>query len=228
MVQTPIKPQTLYPDSDGKPMADNTEQFDWIVRIVENLKHLLKDQDAFIAGDLLWYPVEVEPPEKPPSQAPDAMVAFGRPKGRRGSYKQWEEENIAPQVVFEVLSPSNTRKEMAQKQDFYTQHGVLEMYYYDPQRKDFWGFVRETPNEVCTLITALYLPWVSPLLNIRFELPNELEIFHPNGDLFADLDATRTQLSQTETERDQLQAKLDQAIAKLKAAGLEPGDSQEL
>ncbi len=40
--------------------------------------------------------------------APDVMVVFGRPKGRRGSYKQWQEDNIAPQVVFAILSPSNS------------------------------------------------------------------------------------------------------------------------
>ncbi len=32
------------------------------------------------------------------------MVVFGRPKGDRGSYKQWLENQIAPQVVFEILS----------------------------------------------------------------------------------------------------------------------------
>lgn len=205
-------------------MADNTEQFDWIVRIVSNLKHLLKDQDAFVAGDLLWYPVEVESNEKPPSQAPDALVALGRPKGRRGSYKQWEEGGIAPQVVFEILSPSNTRKEMAQKQKFYEDHGVLEAYYYDPKRKDFWGYVRETPDEVCTLITARYLPWVSPLLHIRFELPDELEIFYPNGELFKGLDDVTQERDQMQVERDQIQAKLDQAIARMKAAGIDPSD----
>jgi hypothetical protein len=62
MVQVPFSAQTLYPDSDGNPMADNTEQYEWIVRLVTNLKHLLKDKEAFVAGDLLWYPVEVEAP----------------------------------------------------------------------------------------------------------------------------------------------------------------------
>ncbi|MGB0563317.1 MAG: Uma2 family endonuclease [Spirulinaceae cyanobacterium] len=217
MVQTPIKSQTLYPDSDGKTMADNTEQFNWIVLIVENLKHLLKDQNAFVAGDLLWYPVQVKKDETPPSQAPDAMVAFGRPKGRRGSYKQWQEGGIAPQVVFEVLSPSNTRKEMAQKQKFYEDYGVLESYYYDPQRKDFWGYVRESTDEVCTLITALYLPWTSPLLGIRFELPDELAIFHPDGEPFEKLEVVRS-------ERDQLRAQIEQMTAKLREAGLDPED----
>ena len=62
------------------------------------------DPDVFVAGDLLWYPVEGDPKTR---IAPDAMVVFGRPKGYRGSYKQWDEGGIAPQVVFEVLSPGN-------------------------------------------------------------------------------------------------------------------------
>jgi Uma2 family endonuclease len=41
------------------------------------------------------------------------MVVFGRPKGDRGSYKQWEENNIIPQVVFEILCPGNRSQEMA-------------------------------------------------------------------------------------------------------------------
>ena len=103
----PLAPRTgvIYPDSDGQPMADNTLQFRWIVTIKEGLAHLFMDRpDVFVAGDLLWYPVEGDPKTR---IAPDAMVAFGRPKGDRGSYKQWEEGGIAPQVVFEVLSPGN-------------------------------------------------------------------------------------------------------------------------
>ncbi|MGB0563409.1 MAG: Uma2 family endonuclease [Spirulinaceae cyanobacterium] len=231
MVQTPIQPElkTQYPDSDGKPMADNTEQYQWITRLVTNLKHLLKDQDAFVAGDLLWYPVQVEKDETPPSQAPDAMVAFGRPKGARGSYRQWEEGGIAPQVVFEVLSPSNTRKEMAQKQKFYEDYGVLESYYYDPQRRDFWGYVRESADEVCTLITALYLPWTSSLLGIRFELFDDgLAVFHPNGKPFKDPEAfalgeeaAQAERDEAKAERDELQAQLDAALAKLKELGVD-------
>ncbi|WP_375340258.1 Uma2 family endonuclease [Planktothricoides raciborskii] len=217
-------------------MADNTEQYEWIVRLVTNLKHLLKDEVAFVAGDLLWYPVEVEEPPAP-RQAPDAMVALGRPAGYRGSYKQWEEDNIAPQVVFEILSPSNTRREMAEKQKFYEDYGVLESYYYDLERKDFWGFVRSQPDDICTLITALYLPWTSPLLQIRFELMEDgLAVFHPNGEPFAEpetmfleRDAARLAEQEAQAERDrallreeQTQAKLNQALAKLQELGIDP------
>jgi hypothetical protein len=42
MVQAPVESTTLYPDSDGKPMADNILQYRWIVRLVTNLKQLLQ------------------------------------------------------------------------------------------------------------------------------------------------------------------------------------------
>ena len=97
----------VYPDSDGLPMAENTLQYRWIVTIVGGLEHLFADDpDVFVAGDLFWYPVEGHPEIV---AAPDAMVAFGRPKGDRMSYMQWEEAGVPPQVVLEVLSPSNRR-----------------------------------------------------------------------------------------------------------------------
>lgn len=43
MVQSPVTAQGLYPDSDGRPMAGNTLQYRWIVRLVSNLRRLLKD-----------------------------------------------------------------------------------------------------------------------------------------------------------------------------------------
>ncbi|MFM6153597.1 MAG: Uma2 family endonuclease, partial [Sphaerospermopsis kisseleviana] len=86
-IKPEIKAEIIYPDSDGKPMAENTEHYEWIVKIKENLEILFaSNPDVFIAGDLLWYPVEGSVKT---CQAPDVMVIFGRPKGRRGSYKQW-------------------------------------------------------------------------------------------------------------------------------------------
>lgn len=52
------------------------------------------------------------------------MIAFGRPKGYRGSYQQWLEDNIPPQVVFEIWSPGNRPSNMARKFEFYARHGV--------------------------------------------------------------------------------------------------------
>ncbi len=210
MVQSSSVPQVLYPDSDGQPMADNTIQYRWIVRLVSNLKRLLKDQEAFVAGDLLWYPVQVETPPAP-AQAPDVMVVIGRPDGDRGSYKQWKEDNIAPQVVFEILSPSNTAREMLAKQAFYGKYGVLEMYFYDPESFDFWSLIRSSADRDFTPIMAMNFPWTSPTLGIRFELfEGELEVFYPNGDRFKD--------------PEQVIEERDRAFAKLKELGIDPNE----
>ncbi len=217
MVQTSIDPQILYPDSDGKPMADNTVQYDWIVRLVANLKHIFRGQTVFVAGDLLWYPQRVQVPPAP-CQAPDVMVVIGRPPGDRGSYKQWEEEDIAPQVVFEILSPSNSAREMLHKQHFYREHGVLEMYFYDPDSDDFWGFVRSNREQDFTPVTALNFPWASPTLGIRFEqFDDGLALFAPDGERFKDP-------GEIFAERDQAQNERDRAFAKLRELGIDPAE----
>ena len=118
------KPEIIYPDSDGEPMADNTKQFRWIVTIKENLEILFANNpEVFVAGDLLWYPVQGNNKIR---QAPDAMVVFGRQKGDRGSYRQWEEDNIASQVVFEILSLSNRSVKTGEEVLFYQRYGVQE------------------------------------------------------------------------------------------------------
>jgi hypothetical protein len=55
--------------------------------IYNNLRAIFADDpNVFVAMDLLWYPVEGNPRIR---VAPDVLVALGRPKGHRGSYKQW-------------------------------------------------------------------------------------------------------------------------------------------
>src|SRR5207249_1154067 len=123
-------PRIEYPDTDGQPMAENTVQYEWITTIKSNVDALFeKDPLVFVAGDLLWYPVEGHPEI---CQAPDVMVVFGRPKGHRRSYLQWLEGNVAPQVAFEIMSPSNRQTDVLRKFVFYRQHGVEEFYFYNP------------------------------------------------------------------------------------------------
>src|SRR4051812_49414119 len=141
-IQAPVLvPQDIeYPDSDGQPIADNTLQFEWIVTIEGGLEALFRErEDVFVAGDLLWYPVQGR---RDIRVAPDALVVFGRPKGYRGSYIQHREEGVAPQVVFEVLSPNNRLPEMVRKHQFYQRYGVEEYYVYDPETGELVGYHR--------------------------------------------------------------------------------------
>lgn len=172
-----VTDEVIYPDSDGQPIASNTEQYRWIVMIQQNLDWLLPD--AFVAGDLFWYPIEGRADIV---VAPDVMVALGRLKGKRPSYKQWKEAWVAPQVVFEILSPSNTRKEMEQKLLFFERHGVEEYYLYDTAKPTLSGFLR---GEFGLDHIPDMADWVSPLLNIRFDMSgSELQLFRPDGGSF--------------------------------------------
>ncbi|MEB3886960.1 Uma2 family endonuclease [Lyngbya sp. CCY1209] len=200
-----LKETVIYPDSDGKPMSDNTQQFRWIVVIKENLEIIFNDDpNVFIAGDLLWYPEEGNNKLR---QAPDVMVAFGRQKGDRGSYKQWEEEGITPQVVFEILSPGNTLKEMAKKLKFYDHYGVEEYYIFNPDRPDFNGWLRSPDGR----LDVIEQPenWTSPRLGIRFELQEgEFTIYRPDGERFL----TPTELAKkAETERQRAETERQRA-----------------
>src|SRR5262249_4407315 len=123
-----LMPPVHYPERDGKPMAENTLQAQWIETLHGNLAALYRDDpNVFVAIDNLWYPVENHPEI---CQAPDVYVVFGRPKKHRGCYKQWEEDNVAIQVVFEIRSPSNTGDELLDKEEFYDEYGVEEYYLY--------------------------------------------------------------------------------------------------
>lgn len=212
------KSEIIYPESDGKPMAENTEQFTWIVVIKENLEILFADNaDVFVAGDLLWYPVEGN---NKLCQAPDALVVFGRPKGKRGSYKQWEEEDIPPQVVFEVLSPGNTLKEMAKKWQFYDRYGVEEYYLYDPERIDLNGWQR---SETQLTVIEEMNGWVSPRLGIRFEMTESgLEIYRPDGRRFLTPIELDRRAQEAEEREQAAQQRIQQLEARLRELGIDP------
>ena len=238
-MSTVVLPEVVYPDSDGEPIAENTLQFDWIVTLKGSLDALFRaDPDVFVAGDLLWYPVEGRPDIR---VAPDAMVAFGRPKGYRGSYLQWREGGVSPQVVFEVLSPGNRAGEMARKHAFYERHGVEEYYVYDPDRVTFLGYVRDAGGSLAPV--AVPDGHVSPRLGVRFELAEQLVLHTPDGgrfhtymEVFESNEAERgradAQSDRAEAERGRAEAErvrgdalhhANEALrAKLRAAGIDP------
>ena len=211
----------VYPESDGKPMADNTRQFEYIVMIQGGLAVLFADRpDVFVAGDLPWYPVEGKPHIR---AAPDAMVVFGRPPGHRGSYIQHEEDHIAPQVVFEVLSPSNTPAEMRKKLGFYDRYGVEEYYEYDPDRGTLQGWRRQDGRLESI---ARMEGWVSPLLGIRFSLEgSDLALYHPDGQRF---ETFVEQAQRAKAERQRAEAERQRAEAERQRAEAERQRAERL
>jgi Uma2 family endonuclease len=211
--------QIIYPDSDGQPIADNTKQFQWITVIKTNLDWLFRDNEmVFVAGDLLWYPVEGNPKYR---VAPDTMVIFGRPKGDRGSYKQWLEDNIAPQVVFEILSPGNTEGEMERKLQIYARCEVEEYYVYDPDRYILKGYQRG--EDLFLDRIEVMDGWISPRLGIKFQLTeNDLQITHPDGRVFETFDRVATERDLLLAEKQQLEVEKNKRDNKLLELGIDP------
>lgn len=217
-----------YPESDGKRMADNTVQWDWMVTIVGELRDRYAGQEVFVAGDLLWYPVKGEPRVV---AAPDAMVAFGRPAGDRTSYLQWLEAGIAPQVVFEVLSPSNTESELDDKLEFYERHGVEEYYVIDPYENAVEGYVRRSRR--LAQVRKIH-GHISPRLGIRFEKSgDELRIVGSEGrafqtrqerveDLLGEVGEERQRIVVEKRRADEEKRQKDKLAAKLRELGIDP------
>jgi Uma2 family endonuclease len=215
----------LYPESDGKPLAENTKQLRWIVVLYGGLSALFRDRaDVFVAADLLWYAEEGQPEV---NTAPDVLVAFGRPKGDRGSYQQWAEGGVAPQVVFEILSPGNTPMEMADKLAFYDEHGVEEYYLYDPERNQLAVYLRS--GTVLRRVRGLG-GWVSPRLGIRFDLSGEqMVVYRPDGQPFrsfeevmAELEAERQRRKDAEQRATEAEQRAARLAERLRQAGLDP------
>ncbi len=222
-LQSPDKSNIIYPDDNGEPMSDNTEQFRLIVWIKENLELLFANvADVFVAGNLLWYPVEGN---NKISQAPDAMVVFGRPKGYRGSYQQWLEDNIVPQVVFEIWSPGNRLTPMIQKFKVYERYGVEEYYLYDPQNVELTGW-RRVDDELEAILfegfaNAQMDGWTSPRLGVRFGLSESgLEMFGPSGEPFVSFAELAQLRQQAETRAQQAESLLEQERSRSQALEL--------
>jgi Uma2 family endonuclease len=217
----PLREEIEYPDSDGRPMADNTLQFEWITTIKGGLDAVFRDrEDVFVAGDLLWYPVQGSNTIR---AAPDAMVAFGRPKGYRGSYQQWREGNVAPQVVWEVASPGNRPGEWVRKFQFYQRYGVEEYYLYDPDWKTLEGWRREGGD--LQPIPEMQ-GWVSPRLGVRFEMEADgLHLYGPGNRPFLtylELERERARADREHERAEQERQRAERLAAQLRALGVEP------
>jgi Uma2 family endonuclease len=196
-----------YPEDDGLPMADNTRQLRWIVVLYGNLCALFRQvADVFVAANHLWYPEEGHPEV---CNAPDVMVIFGRPKGDRSSYRQWEEGGVPVTVAFEILSPDSTATALADKFAFYEDHGVEEYYIYDPENNRLHIFVRR--GEVLVRVRQ-FEGYVSPRLGIRFDLSGpELVVYGPDGGRFLTFEEIQADRERERQGRQAAEQRADQA-----------------
>ncbi len=109
---------------------------------------------------------------------------------------------------------------MAKKLEFYRKYGVEEYYLFDLIKIEFCGWMRS--DEDLTVIDAIE-NWVSPRLNIHFELTAEtLEIYYPDGKRFL----TPVELAKRAEEAEKLaelaEARIKILEERLREAGIYP------
>ena len=84
-----------------------------------------RDPDSVRGADLAYYSYQRLPAEEDPAGYP----------------------NIAPEIVWEVLSPSDRRKDVLGKVHEYLQAGVLVVCVIDPEREDCITYYPDQPEE---------------------------------------------------------------------------------
>lgn len=140
------------PDSDGTPV-DNELQ----VLVPTLLRAVLSwlwaaRQDWFFGVNMGVY---YNP--KMPAIVPDGFLSLGvvRHKSERGrlSYVLWEENNVAPKLVLEVVSQIYGQ-EYGDKLELYAQLGVLYYAVYNPHH---WRRDKHDPFEVYRLVESEYV-----------------------------------------------------------------------
>lgn len=117
-----------YPESDGKPMGETDLHRDWMFRLLEIFRQRYRDQQVYIASDLLVYYEEGKPSK---FVVPDCFVVLDCNPGRRRTFQTWNEKRI-PDVVFEVTSRGTSSVDIVDKHVIYERMGVQEYFLYDP------------------------------------------------------------------------------------------------
>src|SRR5919205_2502076 len=122
-------PQIVYPERDGKPMAETDTHRQVMMDTITTLADFFRDRpDVYVAGNLLLYYEEGNPAA---AVAPDVFVVFGVAKGLRRTYKVWEEGH-APTVVIEFTSRATALEDQGNKRVLYAGLGVGEYFLCDP------------------------------------------------------------------------------------------------
>ncbi len=121
--------EIVYPDTDGKPLAEGTAQYNALTGTVVKLKGRYSDRpDVAVIGSMLVY---YEEGNVHASVAPDVFVIFGVEDRPRPYYLLWT-EGKAPDFVLEVTADSTWQEDAGHKRDIYARLGVTEYWRFDP------------------------------------------------------------------------------------------------
>jgi len=166
---------STFPESDGEPVAENTENLVQMIDLIFALQGLLIGQGRarwVVGGNQFLYYNEHNGRDH---VAPDVYVGFDLARRRRPSWKTWE-EGKSPDIVWEITSSSTQQEDLGPKRELYARLGVREYYVHDPKgelQPPFRGYeLREGRLEPLAALPAGGI--ISPLLGAELRpLPME-------------------------------------------------------
>ena len=142
--------RSLYPDTDGQPMAASDDHRRVLMRILRVLEAFFKEiPEVYVSGDLLMYYVQADPRKV---VAPDVLVSFGIGQKTRRTYLVWQ-EGKPPDFVMELASESTYQKDLGEKMQTYADLGITDYFLCDIE-----GLYLPTPLMGFTLVDGRYQP----------------------------------------------------------------------
>ena len=128
----PTETADLYPESDGKPMAETDMHAVAIIDLRHRFDNFFANNpDTYVSGTLMMY--DVEGPGRT-AVSPDILVSFGIGKKLRRTYKVWE-EGKPPDFVMEFSSKGTFQNDLGHKKALYASMGIPEYFLCDIDRR---------------------------------------------------------------------------------------------
>jgi Uma2 family endonuclease len=120
----------LYPDGDGKPMAETGIHVLVMMALIGTLREYYRHRsDVYVIGNMFLYYEEGRPEAR---RTPDVMVVKGVDATyERRSFKTWEERAM-PSVIIEITSKETADEDEGPKRELYERLGVREYFLFDP------------------------------------------------------------------------------------------------
>ena len=128
----PTETADLYPESDGKPMAETDMHAVAIIDLRHRFDNFFANNpDTYVSGTIMMY--DVEGPGRT-AVSPDILVSFGIGKKLRRTYKVWE-EGKPPDFVMEFSSKGTFQNDLGHKKAHYASMGIPEYFLCDIDRR---------------------------------------------------------------------------------------------
>ena len=128
----PTEIADLYPESDGKPMAETDMHAVAIINLRQRFdRFFAANPGTYVSGTIMMY--DIEGPGRT-AVSPDILVSFGIGKKLRRTYKVWE-EGKPPDFVMEFSSKGTFQNDLGHKKAHYASMGVPEYFLCDIDRR---------------------------------------------------------------------------------------------